>query len=99
MTVATRSAARLPFRCRASHNNLYVNELFFRVSPCCYLVNTPGYDEVRLKDTDVVSAWNAPSFQELATGSLTAHCLAPANGVPRPGERHALPDDRHHRPE
>ena len=41
------------------------NELFFRVSPCCYLVNTPGHDEVRLKDVDVVSAWNAPSFQEL----------------------------------
>jgi hypothetical protein len=47
------------------YNNLYVNELFFRVSPCCYLVNTPGHDEVRLKDVDVVSAWNAPSFQEL----------------------------------
>ena len=54
-----------PFRCRAVYNNLYVNELFFRVAPCCYLVNTPGYDEVRLKDMDVASAWNAPSFQEL----------------------------------
>ena len=54
-----------PFRCRAVYNNLYVNELFFRVSPCCYMVNTPGHDEVRLKDMDVVSAWNAPSFQDL----------------------------------
>ena len=67
-----------PFRCRAVYNNLYVNELFFRVSPCCYLVNTPGYDEVRLKDTDVVSAWNAPSFQELrhrlADGPLFGAC-------------------------
>jgi MoaA/NifB/PqqE/SkfB family radical SAM enzyme len=54
-----------PFRCRAVYNNLYVNELFFRVSPCCYLVNTPGYDEVRLKDVGLAEAWNAPAFQEL----------------------------------
>lgn len=67
-----------PFRCRAVYNNLYVNELFFRVSPCCYLVNTPGYDEVRLKDVDLVTAWNAPAFQELrhrlADGPLFGAC-------------------------
>jgi sulfatase maturation enzyme AslB (radical SAM superfamily) len=54
-----------PFRCRAVYNNLYVNELFFRVSPCCYLVNTPGHDEVRLKDVGLPEAWNAPAFVEL----------------------------------
>ena len=68
-----------PFRCRAVYNNLYVNELFLRVSPCCYLTNTPGYDEVRLKDMhDIVEAWNAPSFrdlrQHLAQGPLYGAC-------------------------
>jgi sulfatase maturation enzyme AslB (radical SAM superfamily) len=67
-----------PFRCRAVYNNLYVNELFFRVSPCCYLTNTPGYDEVRLKDVDLPGAWNAPSFRELrrrlAEGPLYGAC-------------------------
>jgi sulfatase maturation enzyme AslB (radical SAM superfamily) len=68
-----------PFRCRAVYNNLYVNELFLRVAPCCYLVNTPGHDEVRLKDThDIVEAWNAPSFrdlrQHLAEGPLYGAC-------------------------
>jgi len=67
-----------PFRCRAVYNNLYVNELFFRVSPCCYLTNTPGYDEVRLKDLPLVQAWNAPSFRELrgrlAEGPLYGAC-------------------------
>jgi sulfatase maturation enzyme AslB (radical SAM superfamily) len=68
-----------PFRCRAVYNNLYVNELFLRVSPCCHLVHTPGHDEVRLKDMrDIVEAWNAPSFrdlrQHLAEGPLYGGC-------------------------
>ena len=67
-----------PFRCRAVYNNLYVNELFFRVSPCCYLTNTPGYDEVRLKDIDLTGAWNSPAFVELrhrlAEGPLFGAC-------------------------
>ena len=68
-----------PFRCRAVYNNLYVNELFLRVSPCCYLTNTPGHDEVRLRDmTDIVEAWNATSFrdlrQHLAEGPLYGAC-------------------------
>lgn len=68
-----------PFRCRAVYNNLYVNELFLRVSPCCYLTNTPGYDEVRLNDVGgLVEAWNAPSLVELrgrlAEGPLFGAC-------------------------
>ena len=67
-----------PFRCRAVYNNLYVNELFFRVAPCCYLTNTPGYDEVRLKDVDLAGAWNSPAFVELrhrlAEGPLFGAC-------------------------
>lgn len=68
-----------PFRCRAVYNNLYVNELFLRVSPCCYLVSTPGHEEVRLKDMrDIAEAWNAPSFrdlrQHLAEGPLYGAC-------------------------
>lgn len=68
-----------PFRCRAVYNNLYVNELFLRVSPCCYLTNTPGHDEIRLRDVaDVVEAWNAVSLrdlrQRLAQGPLYGAC-------------------------
>ena len=68
-----------PFRCRAPYNNLYVNELFLRLSPCCYLTNTPGHDEVRLRDMrDIVEAWNATSFQDLrqhlAEGPLYGAC-------------------------
>lgn len=55
-----------PFRCRAVYNNLYVNELFLRVSPCCYLTKTPGHDEIRLMDVgDIVEAWNAASIRSL----------------------------------
>jgi hypothetical protein len=68
-----------PFRCRAVYNNLYVNELFLRVSPCCYLTQTPGHDEVRVMDmADVAEAWNAASFrdlrQRLANGPLYGAC-------------------------
>jgi pyruvate-formate lyase-activating enzyme len=55
-----------PFKCRAVYNNMYVNELFLRMAPCCYLTNTPGHDEVRLADTtDITEAWNAASMQSL----------------------------------
>jgi hypothetical protein len=68
-----------PFRCRAVYNNLYVNELFLRVAPCCYLTNTPGHDEIRLMDMDdVVEAWNATALQDLrhrlAEGPLYGAC-------------------------
>ena len=68
-----------PFRCRAVYNNLYVNELFLRISPCCYLTNTPGHDEIRLMDMDgIVDAWNAESMQtlrhRLAQGPLYGAC-------------------------
>ena len=68
-----------PFRCRAVYNNLYVNELFLRVAPCCYLTKTPGHDEIRLMDmTDIVEAWNAVSLQSLrqrlAEGPLYGAC-------------------------
>jgi sulfatase maturation enzyme AslB (radical SAM superfamily) len=50
-----------PFRCRAVYNNLYVNELFLRVAPCCYLTKTPGHDEIRLMDMEnIVEAWTPP---------------------------------------
>ncbi len=68
-----------PFRCRAVYNNLYVNELFLRVAPCCYLTKTPGHDEIRLMDMeDIVEAWNAVSLQalrrRLAEGPLYGAC-------------------------
>jgi hypothetical protein len=68
-----------PFRCRALYNNLYVNELFLRVAPCCYMTKTPGHDEIRLMDmTDIIEAWNAASLQSLrqhlAEGPLYGAC-------------------------
>jgi len=68
-----------PFKCRAVYNNLYVNELFLRMAPCCYLTNTPGHDEVRLVDAgSLVEAWNAPSIrnlrQRLSEGPLYGAC-------------------------
>ena len=68
-----------PFKCRAVYNNLYVNELFLRMAPCCYLTNTPGHDEIRLEEmADVAEAWNAASMQSLrqrlAQGPLYGAC-------------------------
>jgi hypothetical protein len=68
-----------PFKCRAVYNNLYVNELFLRMAPCCYLTNTPGHDEIRLHDAGtLVEAWNAPAMrslrQRLSDGPLYGSC-------------------------
>ena len=50
----------------AVYNDLYVNELFLRMAPCCYLTNTPGHDEIRLSDVgNIVDPWNAPSIRTL----------------------------------
>ena len=70
---------RAPFKCRAVYNNLYVNELFLRMAPCCYLTNTPGHDEIRLMDvSNLAEAWNAPSMrslrQHLSEGPLYGAC-------------------------
>lgn len=68
-----------PFRCRAVYNNFYVNELYLREVPCCYLQNTPGYEETRLPHVDHVrDAWNSPANQalrrSLAQGPLYSAC-------------------------
>lgn len=68
-----------PFRCRAVYYNLYVNELFLRVTPCCYMTRTPGHDEVRLPGMrSVTEAWNTDAFktlrQRLAEGPLYGAC-------------------------
>jgi hypothetical protein len=68
-----------PFRCRAVYHNLYVNELFLRVAPCCYLTHTPGHEEIRLMDmSDIAEAWNAASLQtlrhRLSNGPLYGAC-------------------------
>jgi MoaA/NifB/PqqE/SkfB family radical SAM enzyme len=68
-----------PFKCRAVYNNLYVNELFLRMAPCCYLTNTPEHEEVRLMDVGTIAeAWNAQSMrtlrQRLSEGPLYGAC-------------------------
>lgn len=68
------------FACKAAYYSLYINELFFRVNPCCYLQRVPGYDEIRLTAPDqFVHAWNSPGMvalrRHLRDGPLYGACM------------------------
>lgn len=72
---------RVPrFACKAVYYNLYINELFYRMNPCCYLQHVPGYEEVRFDGTlDFMDAWNSPAMvalrQHLRDGPLYGACM------------------------
>jgi MoaA/NifB/PqqE/SkfB family radical SAM enzyme len=54
------------FACKAPYYNLYVNEMYYRVVPCCFMQTTPGFEEIRFDGSrPFMDAWNAPSMVEL----------------------------------
>jgi hypothetical protein len=68
------------FACKAVYYNLYINEFFYRVAPCCFLTKVPGFEEARLDgDMTFMQAWNSPGMVELrrrlAKGPLFGACL------------------------
>ena len=72
--------SRVPrFACKAIYYNLYINEMFFRINPCCYMQAVPGFDEVWFDDSvPFMEAWNSEAFVELRArlhdGPLFAAC-------------------------
>jgi hypothetical protein len=68
------------FGCKAVYYNLYINEMFYRINPCCYLQQVPGFEETRLyDDMTFMEGWNAPGMVELrrrlAEGPLFGACM------------------------
>jgi pyruvate-formate lyase-activating enzyme len=67
------------FACRAVYYNYYVNEMFFRINPCCYLTAVPEYEPMHFDGTeDFMTLWNSPAMVALRTslkeGPLLAAC-------------------------
>jgi len=58
---------RVPrFACKAVYYNLYINEFFFRLNPCCYMYQIPGFEDIRFDGSyDFFEAWNSPAMVEL----------------------------------
>jgi MoaA/NifB/PqqE/SkfB family radical SAM enzyme len=68
-----------PMECRFLYHNLLCHETSFRMIPCCYMTNTPGYESVVLEpDRPFMEYWNAPAFVDLRArlrqGPLFAAC-------------------------
>ena len=68
------------FGCKAVYYSLYINEMFYRMNPCCYLQRVPGYEEVRLDGTiEFMDAWNSPAMvslrEHLRDGPLYGGCM------------------------
>jgi MoaA/NifB/PqqE/SkfB family radical SAM enzyme len=54
------------FACKAVYYNLYINEFFFRLNPCCYIYQIPGFEEIRFDGSyEFFDAWNSPAMLEL----------------------------------
>jgi Radical SAM superfamily len=54
------------FACKAVYYNLYINEFFFRLNPCCYIQQIPGFEELRFDGSyDFLEVWNSPAMVEL----------------------------------
>ena len=54
------------FACKAVYNNLYLNEMYFRIVPCCYMTVVPGFEEIRFDGSvPFMDAWNSPAMVEL----------------------------------
>lgn len=54
------------FACKAVYYNLYVNEMYMRVVPCCYMTHVAGFEEIRFDGTTpFLEIWNAPAMVEL----------------------------------
>ena len=67
------------FACKAVYYNLYINELFLRINPCCYMQEVPGHEELRYDEsTPFGEAWNSPAMvalrRHLRDGPLFAAC-------------------------
>jgi pyruvate-formate lyase-activating enzyme len=67
------------FACKAVYYNLYINELFLRINPCCYMQSVPGYEEIRYdKSVPFMEAWNSPAMvglrRRLREGPLYGAC-------------------------
>lgn len=55
-----------PYSCKAPYYNLFINEMFFRMVPCCFIQNVPGHQEIRFDGSfEFMEAWNSPAMMNL----------------------------------
>ncbi len=77
----TNPLGRVPrFGCKAVYYNLYINEMFYRMNPCCYLQRVPGHEEIRLDGSvPFIDAWNSEAMvalrRHLRDGPLFGACV------------------------
>jgi len=67
------------FQCRYVYHNLCCNEMSYRMVPCCYMADVPGYRPVVLDGSGkFMDSWNSPAFvklrQRLKHGPLFVAC-------------------------
>ena len=66
-------------KCRAVYHTLNLNDFYFRMYPCCYMVDIPGFEAVHYDGTfDLFKSWNSPAMVEvrrrLVEGPLLDSC-------------------------
>ena len=71
---------KAPLRCPSPYTSYYVNGMHRRMTPCCYMTQVPGYQEMYLKkDTPFEVLWNSQAMvalrESLHKGPLMQPCL------------------------
>jgi len=66
------------FDCKYVYHNLMSFETTLRLSPCCYMVDIPGYEPIVMDDNNFKSYWNSPAMvglrESLNNGPLFENC-------------------------
>jgi len=76
------------FHCYFVYHDLILNDFNFRMIPCCYMREVPGFESVRFNGKQPFMAyWNSPAFvtlrRRLKEGPLYGACRrCPAQAVP-----------------
>lgn len=67
------------YDCRFVYHVLNLNDFFFRLNPCCYMWDVPGFEPMVYDGScDFFEIWNSPAMVELRNrlkeGPLYSHC-------------------------
>jgi wyosine [tRNA(Phe)-imidazoG37] synthetase (radical SAM superfamily) len=74
------------YLCEFVYFNLCLNDFEFKLVPCCYMENVPGF-EINTFDGqfDFFEAWNSPAFVELRRSLVSGPMLGPCKTCPTQG--------------
>lgn len=73
------------FSCRFVYHNLISFETNSRLSPCCYMIDVPGYEPMVMKGNDFMVYWNSPAMVKLRDSLIRGPMFESCKTCPNQG--------------